>query len=168
WPNRNRDVGYFYTKDSDVFFLHPETIHILNFLPNFQRHNQIDLFLAANAAHTEHSGDVDDSNATDFHVIASNFCAGANHIPPIDQCYFGNIVGHEAVPAFNQCQHAFTFADATLAPDDHAHPEYIYHTAHLGPARGKHHFERQCGQIDELHRDQRRTEDGNVCVFGGL
>ena len=92
-------------------------------------------------------------------MVARQFGAGAKHFAPVHQRGFHHVVGHQAVAALDQRQHGLAFADAAFAADDHAHAEDVHHAAQFRAARGKHHFQRQRGHVDEFHRHQRRLEN---------
>src|SRR6185503_8883864 len=72
------------------------------------------------------------------------------------------------VSAFYEREDTFTFADAAFAADDDADAEDVDHASHFSRAGGEHHFECERGEVDELHRDERRLEHGNVHLFAGF
>src|SRR5262249_51564192 len=139
-----------------------QPVHILHVVPGFQCDHEVHAFLTANAFDAEHRRHVDDADAANFHVIAGELRAGADHFVSVHERDLGDVVGHKTVTAFDQGEHTFTFADAAFAADDHAYAEDVHHAAHLGAVRGEHHFQRERGQVDELHRDERTLKDRHV------
>src|SRR5581483_4270337 len=165
-PDGNGDMGDVHVENLHIFVVHADAIHVGNLVPEFEGNDEVDLFFLADAFDAEHGGDIDDADAADLHVVAGQLRAGADDLAAIDQGHLGDVVGHEAVAALDQGEHAFAFADAALAADDNADAEDVHHAAHLGAMRGEHHFKRQRGEIDELHGDERALEDGDVCLLG--
>src|ERR1043166_1786991 len=165
-PHRNGDVRNIGAENFYKFLFHAQAVHVLHFVPAFERNHQIDSLFVPDAFYAEHGGDIDDADAAHFHVIASELRARADDLAAIHQRDAGDVVGDEAVTAIDQGEDRFTFADAAFATDDDAHAEDIDHAADLGAARSEQHFQRQGGEVDELHRDQWRLENRHAGVFG--
>src|SRR5215475_2996495 len=75
-PNGDGDVRNVDAKDLNVFLFHAEAIHVSDFVPGFEGDDEVDFFVLADAFDAEHGGNVDDADATNFHVIAGNLGAG--------------------------------------------------------------------------------------------
>ena len=53
-------------------------------------------------------------------MIASDASASANDLATIEQFYFSDIIGNEAIAALDECQHTFAFTNTAVAFDDDA------------------------------------------------
>src|ERR1700743_3377695 len=70
--------------------------------------------------------------------------------------------------AFDQAEHAFTFANPATPSNEGSDPHDIDHATVLGRGRGKIHFQGdRCG-VDEPHCDQRAPKNGDMMLSGCL
>src|SRR6201999_576168 len=118
-------------EDFNKLLFHAHAVHVLDFVPHFQGDHQVHTLLAADAFHAEDRRDIDDADASHFHVIACQFRAGADDFASVHQRHFRDIIRHQAVTALDQRQDTLAFPDAAFAANDDSHPEDVHHAAHL-------------------------------------
>src|SRR5205823_13164874 len=107
-------------KDLIKFLVKPDSIDRFQVLPLLQRHHEIETFLDPNTADPENRRHINDADAAHFHVIARQLGRSRHQLATFERSDASDIVGYQAVPALDQTQHAFAFADSTLAADQHS------------------------------------------------
>ena len=95
-------------------------VGVLGGLPVLELHHHLDALLLPHRADAEQRGNVDEPDAADLHVVRRQL------VPPADQHVVAaagdldHVVGHQAVAALDQVEHALALADARAADEEQA------------------------------------------------
>ena len=160
--NRKGDMRHFDAKDVIKLAINTKTVDIFHLVPIHEGDDDVEDFFSTDGAHAEHGEDIDNADASDFHMVARGFGRGTNEIAAVGDADLGHIIGHETVAALQEGEDTFAFADATGSADQDADPLNVYHATVLACCRCKILLEEDGGSIDEPHRDHGAFEDGNV------
>src|SRR2546423_2087666 len=94
-------------------------------IPFFQLHDDLDPFLLPDRADPKNGRNVDQTDATDLHVVALHLVAAANEHIVSALARNHEIVGNEAVATLDEIQHALGFTDSTHASEEEADAKYV-------------------------------------------
>src|SRR5580692_11090354 len=97
-------------------------------------------------------------------MISSQIRRSTNQLSPFYRSEPRHIVTDQAMVAFDQTEHAFALSNSTTPSDQRTDSHDIDHTAVLYASGRKIHFQRNRCRIDESHRNQRGTKQGNTML----
>src|SRR5215831_14312735 len=118
-------MGNIDAEDFDEFLLHAEPVDVVDLPPAPERNHKVNALFVANGFDAEHRSNVNDTNATHFHVVAGQFSASPDDVSAVDKRYLGDVIGDQAIAALDECQDALALADAAFATQDDAHTQDV-------------------------------------------
>src|SRR5438105_2165700 len=89
-------------------------------MPLFEFDDNFDALLKPYRADAEHLAHVDEAQAADFHEVPHEIGARAHQNVLTFLRHHHDVIGDEAVAAFDQIERDFRFADAAAAHEQHA------------------------------------------------
>lgn len=121
------DMGDGDAEDGEELLFEAEAIvvHVLG--PGLEGDDEVHLFMFTDGADAEHTGDIDDTEATDLHEVMGHGVGGGLEFDIVVEAEADDIIGDEAVAAFEEGEDGFAFADAAFALDDGTDAEEVDH-----------------------------------------
>jgi len=128
--------------------------------------DEVDALAGADALDAEHLGDVEDADAAALHVAAVEVAGGGAEFALVEEADAGEVVGDEGMAAGDEGEGTLGFADAGVAADHDADALHVEGGGVLGGGGGEFVVDAEGGGVDEVHRDRRHAEDGQVHLGG--
>ena len=133
-------------------------------MPVLQCDNEVQALFDSNTPDPENLCYIDNSNSAHFHVIAGELGRRGHELASFQHGNPADIISHQAVATFDQPKHALAFPDPARPANQNADAQNIHHAAEFSDRWRKIHLQSDRGGINELHRDHRRAEHGDLCL----
>src|ERR1700726_2213623 len=92
-----------------------DPVDLLQIVPIFQCHHQVEPLFDSNAADPKNVRDIDNADAANLHVIPGQCGRGRHQFSSLDRSDACDVVRDEAMAALDQTKNAFAFTDSARA-----------------------------------------------------